>query len=133
MGIGGRRCEEGGRQSLVGGRDGRDAGVHNPQFSFVRFGSSLAFPFPPPSPSPVSSASPHTRVPRVFSLVGLLVWSWVGVVFVWLTKGALFMVLSLLCLGLGCALWGSPLWVMWLVMTGWASLWPILAGCGHDW
>ena len=111
--------------------------------SFVRFRASLPFPFPPPSPSPVSSvsphtriprvcllvgllvspvssASPHTRVPRVFSLVGLLVWTWVGVVFAWLTEGALFMVLSLLCLGLGCASWGCPLWVMWLVMAGWA-------------
>ena len=117
--------------------------MDNPQFSFMRLGSSLPFPFPPKSPcpvssvsphtkiprvfllvgllvSPVSSASPHTRVPWVFSLVGLLVWSWVGVVFVCFTEGALFMVPSLLCLGLGCASWGSPLWVMWLGLTGWA-------------
>ena len=109
----------------------------------MRFASSLPFPFPSPSPSQVSSVSPHTRIPRVFllvgllvslvprasphttvprifSLIGLLVWSWVGVVFAGLTEGAVFMVLSLLCLGLGCAPWGSPLWVMSLVMTAWA-------------
>ena len=130
--------------------------MDNPQFSFMRFGVSLPVPFPPPSPSPVSSVSPHTRIPRVFllvgllvspvssasprtrsprvfPLVGLLVWTWVGVVFMWLTEGTLFMVLGWVCLDLGCASCGYPLWVMWLVMTGWVCLWQILAGCGYDW